>query len=88
MCSLPHLQPRSWRFGDKATYFLDSTGGGGDGGVGGGGGGGRYLHLDEAKQNPSSLTSVGVVYIPIVDQHLIKEDDTSIIGKRLLGKTG
>lgn len=40
------------------------------------------------QSNTESLTSVGVVDIPIVYQHLIKEDDASIVRKRLLGKAG
>lgn len=39
------------------------------------------------RQFPAILTSVGVVNAPIVYQHLIEKDHTSVTGKRLLGKT-
>lgn len=35
---------------------------------------------------PSELTSVGVVHVPIIDQHFVKEDDAPIAGERLLGE--
>lgn len=45
-------------------------------------------HVDEDRSSPHSLTSGGVVYTSVVDQHLIKEDDASVTGERLLGKAG
>lgn len=70
------MRPRSWRFGDKAALEDQHRMRW------------EYLHLDEASQKPIVLTSGGVVYTSIVDQHLIKEDDTSVTGERLLGKAG
>lgn len=34
----------------------------------------------------SELTSVGVVHVPVIYQHFVKEDDTPIAGERLLGE--
>lgn len=35
---------------------------------------------------PSKLTSAGVIHVPIIDQHFVKEDNTPITGERLLGE--
>lgn len=34
----------------------------------------------------SELTGAGVVHVPVVDQHFVKEDDAPIAGERLLGE--
>lgn len=40
----------------------------------------------QAPHSPPRRTGAGVVHVPVVDQHFVKEDNTPVAGERLLGE--
>lgn len=46
----------------------------------------RPPHPRAPHRAPSRRTGAGVIHVPVVDQHFVKEDNTPVTGERLLGE--